>query len=95
MLLQIGQIVYSRAGRDNNGSPFVVVALEGDYAYIVNGKSRPLTRAKKKKARHIQPTNNIDQDLVVKLTSGACINDAEIVKILKAYKPESKEVMHV
>ncbi|MCL2852523.1 MAG: KOW domain-containing RNA-binding protein [Defluviitaleaceae bacterium] len=94
MLLQTGQIVYSKAGRDS-GATFVVVAMDGDFAYIVNGESRPLARAKKKKARHIQPTNHIDQAIAAKLTSGVYVNDAEIVKLLKAYKPESKEVMHV
>ena len=94
MFLQIGQIVYSKAGRDS-GALFVVVAVDGDFAYIVNGADRPLARAKKKKSRHIQPTNHINQAIAAKLTSGAYVNDSEIVKLLKAYKPESKEVMHV
>ena len=87
MLLQIGQVVYSKAGRDNNGAPFVVVAVDGDFAYIVNGESRLLSRAKKKKSKHIQPTNHIDTAIAAKLISGVYINDAEIVKTLKAYKP--------
>ena len=85
MSLQVGQIVYSKAGRDCGGA-FVVVALDGDFAYIVNGEDRPLARAKKKKKRHIQPIGNIDQTLAAKLASGAYVNDAEIVKLLKAYE---------
>jgi len=84
MLLQTGQIVTSKAGRDQ-GLAFVVVAVDGDFAYIVNGGSRPLARAKKKKAKHIQPTNYVDVALAAKLTSGAYVNDAEIVKLLKKY----------
>ena len=96
MLLQTGQIVYSKAGRDC-GAPFVVVAVDGGYAYIVNGESRPLAHAKKKKAKHIQPTNVIDKDMAAKLNSGAYVNDAEVKKLLMlhAVKPKSKEVMHV
>ncbi|MCL2618598.1 MAG: KOW domain-containing RNA-binding protein [Defluviitaleaceae bacterium] len=84
MLLQIGQIVYSKAGRDR-GEAFVVVDVDGEFAYIVNGTSRPLARAKKKKARHIQPTNHTDEALAAKLGSRAYINDAQIVKTLQAY----------
>ena len=84
MILQPGQIVYSKAGRDK-GAPFVVVSVDGDFAYIINGKDRPLARAKKKKAKHIQPTNDIDTALAAKLASGAYVNDSEINKLLKPY----------
>ena len=84
MLLQAGQIVYSKAGRDH-GTAFVVVATDGDYAYIVDGESRVLTRPKKKKSKHIQPTNYVDIGIAARLVSGAYVNDAEIVKLLKAY----------
>ncbi|MCL2674214.1 MAG: KOW domain-containing RNA-binding protein [Defluviitaleaceae bacterium] len=84
MLLQVGQIVYSKAGRDS-GNPFVVVAVDGDYAYIVNGDSRPLARAKKKKSKHIQPTNDIEHAFAAKIAAGVYVNDAEIVKLLKVY----------
>ena len=82
MLLQTGQIVYSKAGRDR-GTPFVIVAVEGDFVYIVNGESRPLARAKKKKGKHIQPTNDVEHELAAKLAAGTYVNDAEIVKLLK------------
>jgi len=84
VLLQTGQIVYSKAGRDQ-GAPFVVVAVDGDFAYIVNGEGRPLARAKKKKIKHIQPTNDIDATLAAMIASGEHINDARIVKLLKRY----------
>ena len=85
MLLQIGQIVYSKAGRDS-GTPFVIVSVEGDYAYIVNGDSRPLARPKKKKGKHIQPTNDVEHALATKIATGAYVHDAEIVKLLRVYQ---------
>ena len=84
MLLKIGQIVYSKAGRDS-GNPHVIVAVDGDYAYIVDGNSRPLARAKKKKGKHIQPTNDIEHAFAAKIEASAYVNDAEVVKLLKAY----------
>jgi ribosomal protein L14E/L6E/L27E len=92
MLLQAGQVVFSKAGRDL-GAPFVVVSAQDSFAYIVNGTTRPLARAKKKKAKHLQPTNTIDLALGAKLVSGAYVNDAEIVKFLKTFTTQ-KEVMH-
>ena len=64
MELKIGQIVISKAGRDK-GNIFVVFALEGngEYALLVDGRTRLLERPKRKKHKHIQPTNAVDEEL--------------------------------
>lgn len=54
--LQAGRVVRSRAGRDQDGF-FVVVRQEGDFAWLCDGKRRPLTRPKKKRLRHLQATD--------------------------------------
>lgn len=48
-------VVRSLAGRDN-GEWFAVIATEGDFALIVNGKSRPLSRPKRKRKKHLALT---------------------------------------
>jgi len=80
--MEIGQIVFSKSGRDK-GKVFIVMAVEGEYAFLTDGKLRPLNKLKKKKAKHIQPTNTIT-DLAV---SGGISNlkDADIRKWLKAF----------
>lgn len=51
-----GQIVSSKAGHDK-GCFFVIVADEFPFAFICDGKRRPLERPKKKKYIHFSKTN--------------------------------------
>ena len=76
-----GQIVFSLRGRDK-GKVMIVTAIDGEYVYLVDGKLRPLTKPKKKKAKHIQITNSI-----VDLTPphGRVLQDADIRKYLAGF----------
>ena len=76
-----GQIVYSKRGRDK-GRIMVAIAVDDEYAYLVDGVLRPLEKPKKKKAKHIQPTNNI-VDLVP--PCGRALQDADIRKYLAGF----------
>jgi len=59
---QIGQIVISKAGKDK-GDALVVLAVEGEYLLLCDGLARPLERPKRKKIKHVQPTNSVDAAL--------------------------------
>ncbi len=48
-----GNIVISLSGREK-GNYFVVSKVEGNYAFLVNGKTRTLTNPKKKNIKHLQ-----------------------------------------
>ncbi len=50
-----GMVVKALAGRDAD-QWFAILALEGDFALIVNGKSRPLARPKRKRKKHLAVT---------------------------------------
>ena len=80
--MRIGQIVFSKCGRDKS-KVFIIVAVEGEYVFLTDGQLRPLNKPKKKKAKHIQPTNTVT-DLEV---SGGFLQlkDADIRKWLKAF----------
>jgi len=82
MDLQVGQIVISKAGRDK-GAAFVVTKLEGDYALLVDGKSRRLDNPKRKKTKHLQPTNYVDKNLAQIITTGAYLKDADFRATIK------------
>ena len=56
-----GTVVRSAAGRDKGGF-FVVLSVEGGYAYLSDGKRRPLDRPKKKKQIHLAATNTVVPD---------------------------------
>lgn len=46
-------VVKSLAGKDS-GEWFAVVSCEDGFAFIANGKSRPLIRPKRKNLRHLE-----------------------------------------
>ncbi len=48
MEISAGSVVRSKAGRDK-GDLFIVLAREGEYAYLANGELRKSDRPKKKK----------------------------------------------
>jgi len=78
--MMVGQLVFAKSGRDK-GKAFIVIDIHEDYLYLVDGKLRTLDRPKKKKAKHVQPTN-----VVAELkTDGRALQDADIRKHLKAF----------
>ncbi|MCL2053479.1 MAG: KOW domain-containing RNA-binding protein [Oscillospiraceae bacterium] len=56
MEVRVGTVVKSGAGRDK-GLFMVVTAVEGDFAYIADGKLRKLDSPKKKRIKHLKVTN--------------------------------------
>jgi ribosomal protein L14E/L6E/L27E len=74
--MQKGQIVFSKCGRDK-GRAFVILSVEGEYVFLADGQLRPLSRPKKKKAKHIQHTHTVFEPL-----ADGGLTDANIRKIL-------------
>ena len=60
----------------------IIIATDGEHAYLVDGKRRTLEKPKKKKAKHIQLTNNI-VNLVP--PCGRALQDADIRKHLAGF----------
>lgn len=52
MEFQVGDVVCSKAGRDE-GTFLVVVGIEGGYPLLCDGKQRPLERPKRKNPLHL------------------------------------------
>lgn len=80
-----GQIVYSKSGRDK-GRPFIIVDIQNEYLYLVDGDIRTLDKPKKKKMMHVQIVNYIIDDIRKKLDENLYLTDADIRAALKAYK---------
>ena len=76
-----GQVVFPKRGRDK-GFAMVIIAVDGEYAYLVDGKLRPLMRPKKKKAKHIQITSTV---MDLSPPCGRDLQDADIRKFLAAF----------
>jgi ribosomal protein L14E/L6E/L27E len=56
--LKIGSVVRAKAGRDKDGF-FVVTAIEKEYCFMADGKSRKLDKPKRKNIKHISLTNSM------------------------------------
>lgn len=91
MKYQIGQVVYSTSGHDK-GDVQMIVAVEGEYLFLADGRRRKLEKPKRKKMMHVQPTFHVEEEVAAKLQSGAYVLDADIKKALKKYRTEVRDV---
>ncbi|SHF08789.1 hypothetical protein SAMN02746089_01283 [Caldanaerobius fijiensis DSM 17918] len=80
-----GQIVKSKMGRDS-GRYFIVLAVDGGYAFIADGELRKVDKPKKKNIKHLLKTNECDEFIRDKILSGKKISNADLRKALEKYK---------
>ena len=82
--LQVGQLVRSRAGRDQ-GRYFMVSALvDSEYVYLVDGQLRKMEKPKKKKLKHLESRKVYFSSLRQKLEGGQRVFDYEVRQALQA-----------
>lgn len=84
MEFTVGQVVFSKCGRDKK-YPFIIYSVEGDFLFLVDGKMRPLEKPKKKKIKHVQPVNYIDEAIKQKLENKLYLNNSDVKKALAKY----------
>lgn len=82
---KIGEFAKSKAGHDKE-EIFIIINKEEEYVYLVDGKSRILDKPKKKKIKHIQVINQIDEELQQKLETNLILRDEDIKRAIKSYK---------
>ncbi len=83
--IQIGSIVFSRAGRDA-GRFFIVTEITDDtFVKIADGRLRKLEKPKKKKIKHLKATGDIATKIKEKLLNDDIIYDSEINRIIRMY----------
>ena len=85
----IGKFATSKAGHDKS-QLYVIVAVEGDFAFLCDGRLKTLDKPKKKKWKHIQLINTtVSPDLRNRLATGQVVRDEEIKYAIKIYKKEN------
>ena len=89
MVVNVGDIVFSKAGRDKN-SYFVVLKLEGDYAYICDGKTRKTDRPKYKKIKHLGLGMGFSEFISKKIVAGDKVTNTEIRTELAGYNKKEE-----
>lgn len=81
----VGIFALSKAGHDK-GTCYVVVAQEGDFVYLSDGRLKGPDKPKKKRIKHIQPINDtVDEELLCRLQNGGKVYPEEIRHALKRY----------
>ena len=78
-------IVRSDAGRDK-GKLFVVLAVEGEYLLLADGKSRKVESPKRKKRRHVLLVAADENRLSDKMKSEEKITNSELRRTLAGYR---------
>lgn len=85
---ELGQVVKSLAGHDKEEF-FIILKLDGEYVYLVDGKVRTLEKPKRKKCKHIHNMEYQDAELVSKMQHGVLMNSDvrnAIKKFIAYYK---------
>ena len=88
MDFNIGQIVISKAGRDK-GDCFIITEVIGEYIMLVDGYSRPLNNPKKKKIKHVQPTNTVIEAIKQAITTSGDIKNADFSAAIKTWRTKN------
>ena len=81
--LCLGQIVSSKAGRDKDRVFAVVAIIDERYVFIADGDLRKIEKPKKKKVRHLQKYNTVNDELKNKLETGQKIENIELQRDLE------------
>ncbi len=87
MELRKGMLAISKAGHDKK-CWYVVLNVEGNKAFLVNGENRTMDRPKEKKLKHLQPVNEVPEILQEKLSQGIQWTNEEVKRALKLAKQD-------
>mgnify|MGYP001275710880 CR=1 FL=1 len=89
MNLNLGELVFSKAGRDS-GRKFIITSIvDANYVFIVDGDLRKIEKPKKKKIKHLELTGIVVDSLSEKLKNNLKVTNSEIRKALSALEIEA------
>lgn len=81
MNISQGDVVIATAGKEKN-QIFIVLQVDSNYCWLVDGKRLKISKPKKKSLKHVQKATKIGFD-AEKLKDGQEKHNAEIRKFLK------------
>lgn len=85
-----GMLAWSRAGHDKHRL-YVIIEVDEEYVYLVDGKIRTLDKPKKKKKKHIQIIYKVPEVIAEKLKTGQAIENEEIKRAIKLYQASCED----
>ena len=80
-------VVISLNGRDAD-KHFIVIATEGEYSLLADGKNRRVEKPKRKKNKHLKLESESGSRVAVKLKNGEKVTNSEIRRALAELSAE-------
>ena len=84
MEIAVSNIVRSDAGRDK-GKLFIVLAVEGDFLLLADGKRRRAEQPKRKRRKHVMLVAQSDAPVARKIRDSEKITNSELRRAIAAY----------
>ena len=81
---EVGSLVKSKAGHDKD-QIYVIIKADDEYIYLSDGIYKTLDKLKKKKRKHIQRINYIDEQINKKIKNHEPMINEEIKRTIKLY----------
>ncbi len=82
----IGKFAFSKAGHDKE-QVYIIVAEEGDFVYLCDGRYRTVDKPKRKRRKHIQiMEHTVGEELFTKLQNHEKVMDEQIKYAIKTLK---------
>ncbi|GAE89578.1 KOW domain-containing RNA-binding protein [Acetivibrio straminisolvens] len=82
MIVSVGQVVYSKAGRDAGRKLVVIGIVDDKNVLVADGDLRRVEKPKTKKIKHLRITEKVILPLSDKLKNGSRVSNSEIRKAL-------------
>ena len=80
--LKIGTIAKNKAGREK-GKIYIIIAMDDQYAYVVDGDQRGIENPKRKNPKHLQATKHVMQITINEQTKDIPNENAKIRKEIR------------
>ena len=87
MEIQTGHIVRALAGHDS-GNLYCVIATEGDFLLLADGKHRRVEVPKRKRAKHVQLAGTLEHPAIDKVRAGQPVRNRELRSALAAFRSQ-------
>ncbi|MGN0795462.1 MAG: RNA-binding protein [Christensenellales bacterium] len=87
--MELGQVVYSKQGRDSGRYYAVVEIVDKDYVRIADGKLRRIKSPKLKKIKHLKTKGETLDKISEKLKQNAQVFDTELRSALRPFNEET------
>ena len=79
---EVGMLAKALAGHDL-GKIYVIMDVDEEYVYLVDGKIRTFDKPKKKRKKHVQLIKETSQTLIEKIQSNQKIQNEDIKRVIK------------